>query len=200
MSLLRWGCSGQPELLQQEPLNRITASSALFWYSGSQEKRTGCCYKINASCFENTANVLALPVFIFVKGAHLCPSFNLAAGAHYPLPTSYSVDIISQPFWTSMHPGGCMLCVMFCPSNLGRAQTQTCASLACTLLIFLAVPARNKYLFFICLLCKHICLIYAVCTAHTHNRKQIRKKGDQKKGERSLHSSEDDNFFCSTFW
>lgn len=70
----------------------------LFWCSGSQEKRTGCCYKINASCFENTANALALPLFIFVERAHLCPGFNLAAGAHYPVPTSYSVDIISQTF------------------------------------------------------------------------------------------------------
>lgn len=97
----------------------------LFWYSGSQENRTGCCYKINASCFESTANILALPLFVFVKRAHLCPGFNLAAGDHYPVPPSYSVDIISQPFWTSVCPGGCMPCVMFCPSDLENAWPHT---------------------------------------------------------------------------
>lgn len=92
----------------------------LFWYSGSQENRTGCCYKINASCFESTENILALPLFVFIKRAHLCPGFNLAAGDHYPVPTSYSVGIISWPFRTSVHPAVCMF-VISCPSNLENA-------------------------------------------------------------------------------
>lgn len=103
----------------------------LFWFSGSQENRTGCCYKINASCFESTANILALLLFVFVKRAHLCPGFNLAAGDHYPVPASYSVDIISRPFWTSMHCGGCMLCAMLYPSDSENSRPhKQCASVA----------------------------------------------------------------------
>lgn len=127
----------------------------LFWYSGSQENRTGCCDKINASCFESTANILALPLFVSVKRDHLCPGFNLAAGDHYPVPTS--VDIISWPFWTSMHQGGCKLCVMFCPFDLGNAQphTNTCKAQLALCTNFLQDWREYKYLLCISLLHKY---------------------------------------------
>lgn len=145
----------------------------LFWCSGSQENRTGCYYKINTSCFESTANILALPLFVFVERVHLCPGFNLAAGDYYPVPASYSVDIIFRPFWTSMHCGGCVLCVMFCPSDLGNARPH---KNMCVYTNFLQDWREYKYLFFICRLCNY-----------TLYRRQTQQKAHQKErrtGER----------------
>lgn len=154
-----------------------------FWYSGSQENSRGCCYKINASCFESAAEISALPLFVLAKRAPLCPGFNLAAGDDYPVPTPYSVDIISQPSQTSMQPGGCRLCVMFCPLNAANTQprTNTCKCSLCFTPLSCRTEGNISSYFFICLLHKYTCSISAVWTEHEHTRSTSEGKGSRRK-------------------
>lgn len=162
------------ELTEQQPLLNPQHQPLSFCYTGSQENRAGCCYKINNSCFESTANIVALPAFVFVKRAHLCPGFNLAAGDHYPVPPSHSVDIIPPPSSTSMQQGDSVLSVMSCPFHSENARPHTNVwklSLHFT-------PISRKTEGNICTYFSTVCSINTLCTEHKEKREHIWRKGE----------------------
>lgn len=154
------------------------------WHRGSQEN--GCCYKIKTSCFESTANTLALPVSVFVRRAHCGPSFNLAAGDHYAMPASHSVDIIPPPSSTSMHQGDSVLSVMSCPSHLENAGPHTSLQV-CKLSLYFT-PIFPKTEGNICTYFSTVCSINTLCSEHKDKREHIRRKGEQEKGQHWVQS------------